>query len=450
VLSSKGEAKNEARFAARLDVLMERVDTLASTVATTASAIAKKDGEIAALRRDLDARDQTLQALVAQARQAQSPATGAAVDANELRSLKNAVAALTKEHAEFNHAPVAQLASDVRVLAQRVDELVEASPGSAPEVDPALAQRVDAFARDLESLRASVERLAAEPHGPSEELLAMLATLRSQVEALGGLTTGASGEQLEHRVAATQEALQELSERLDTLAVTVESAVSSLGDKEHELAALHRHFTDSGARIESIVDDIREALHALPEQGATSVDELATRLERIETATRKATEASARTAGELSGRIDVIDRRLATVAEEVSRAKTLWPVALRSLEARLDDAVHSLPHEAQARGATPEAHAEHAPADDLLAGLRDSLQAMETVAAEMARASETLSPQDAGTPVEDSREEPEELEELEELEEPVHDGPPLEGPPETAGASSGMGATIVPLRTGEP
>ena len=47
---------------------MERVDTLASTVATTASAMAKKDGEIASLRRDLQARDETLQGLVAQAR----------------------------------------------------------------------------------------------------------------------------------------------------------------------------------------------------------------------------------------------------------------------------------------------------------------------------------------------------------------------------------------------
>jgi hypothetical protein len=55
--SSKTDAKQEARFAARIDVLSERVDTLAATVATTASAMAKKDGEIASLRRDLQARD---------------------------------------------------------------------------------------------------------------------------------------------------------------------------------------------------------------------------------------------------------------------------------------------------------------------------------------------------------------------------------------------------------
>jgi len=53
MLSSKNDAKHESRFAARLDVLTERVDTLASTVATTASAMAKKEGEIAALRKEL-------------------------------------------------------------------------------------------------------------------------------------------------------------------------------------------------------------------------------------------------------------------------------------------------------------------------------------------------------------------------------------------------------------
>ena len=82
-----------------------------------------------------------------------------------------------------------------------------------------------------------------------------------------------------------------------------------------------------------------------------------------------------------------MDQRVATVAEEVSRAKTLWPVALRSLEARLDDAVRARRHEAEMAPGTD------APADDLLAGLRDSLQAMEAVAAEMTRASETVSPQ---------------------------------------------------------
>jgi hypothetical protein len=65
-----------------------------------------------------------------------------------------------------------------------------------------------------------------------------------------------------------------------------------------------------------------------------------------------------------------------------------------------------------------------APSDDPLAGLRDSLQAMETVAAEMARASETL------------REHVEEQ--------------PGEDAPDPEASAAAAGATIVPLRTAEP
>ena len=229
----------------------------------------------------------------------------------------------------------------------------------------------------------------------------MLSTLRSQVEALGGLTSGVPEGRLEERFTETSTALARLSQRMDSLAATVESAATSLGDKEHELAALNRHFTESSTRIESIVDDIRAAL-AFPELGSDSIEDLAARIERVETATRKATETNGRTAAELTSRIDVIDQRVAAVAAEVARAKTLWPVALRSLEARLDDAVHVAPAgRDRRRRHAPTTDGPDEPADDLLAGLRDSLQAMETVAAEMARASDTLSgPDDEPAPSE--------------------------------------------------
>jgi predicted nucleic acid-binding Zn-ribbon protein len=405
VLSSKNEGKQEARFATRLDVLNERLDTLASTVATTASAMAGKDGEIAALRRDLEARDQELQALTAQVRQAgRAPVTDASVDATELRSLKNAVAGLMKERAEGGSAQLEELTGTVHSLARRVEEL-----------------------------SASVSERPADR--PSEELVAMLATLRSQVEALGGLRSGRTDEQLEQRVATTDEAVESLSRRLDTLAETVEAAAAGLSHKEDELATLHRDFTDASTRIEVIVDDIREALHALGDPGPTPVDDLTERLERVETVTRTASESSVRSAAELSSRIDVIDRRVATVAEEVSRAKTLWPVALRSLEARLDDAVHGHRVEDQ----TDPVQADQ-PSDDLLAGLRDSLQAMESVAAEMARASETL-----GDPAEEPPAEEPAAEESSAVAEPAS-----ESEPQAEAQAAASGATIVPLRAGEP
>ena len=121
----------------------------------------------------------------------------------------------------------------------------------------------------------------------------------------------------------------------------------------------------------------------------------------------------------------MIDQCLAAVAAEVARAKTLWPVALRSLEARLDDAVHGHRPEPSAADDAASTPPPDGPADDLLAGLRHSLQAMETVAAEMARASDTLGDPDDGSP---------DADEPAEAETPIATG----------------GATIVPLRTGEP
>ena len=447
--SSKNEAKQDARFVARLDVLLERVDTLAATVATTASAIAKKDGEIAGLRRDLEARDQTLQALVARAQAAAQPgAAGPAADTNELRSLRNAVAALTKDHAQTaGPAQVEALNASVRALGQRVDELAATATGTA--TDPAATARIDALEAQLASLRGYLERRAAEPDRPSDELLAMLATLRSQVEALSGLTSGVTEEQLDERIAEMDGARRKLSQRIDALAKSVESATTSLGAKEQELAALQRHFTESSTRIESIVDDIREALHAFPDLSSASLDDLAARVERIELTTREAMDAREHGRVELARRVDLIEQRVTTVAEEVARAKTLWPVALRSLEARLDDAVHARRAETGAgTGESTGAGSADDSSEDLLAGLRDSLHAMESVAAEMARASETLSgsvdepsaPEPSGTPAHDEPAEAEEATEHEETSEP-------EPHPSAAAAA---GATIVPLRASEP
>jgi len=422
--SSKNDSKQEVRFAARLDVLMERVDTLSSTVATTASAIAKKDGEIASLRRDLQSRDETLQALVAQARMAsQTPPGGAEIDITELRSLKNAVAALTKDRAQAGSAAqVESLATTVRSLGQRLEVLsTTVSTTAAGVTDPAAMQRVAALELELASVKAQAEQRAAEPDRPSDELLSTLATLRAQVEALGGLTSGVTEEQLDQRVAETYSALARFSQRIDSLAESVESATTSLGDKEHELAALHRHSTESSTRIESIVDDIREALSAFAEVGTSTVEDLGVRVDQVEKAARDALETRERAAGELERRIEVIDQRVAAVATEVARAKTLWPVALRSLEARLDDAVsHVHRHEPDAVDDAAATTGDDEPSGDLLAGLRDSLQAMETVAAEMARASEVLGSPEDETPTAEPQ------------------------------AAAAVGATIVPLRASEP
>jgi chromosome segregation ATPase len=467
MLSSKGESKVEERFQARIDMLTERLDSLAQTVATTASAIAKKDGEIAGLRRDLQVRDEQIQALAARAQ------ATAGADPRELQALRQTVDALAKERAtQGSTKQFEDLTGKITLLGQRLETVsttvsttaaglagrdgelaairkqLESRPAnaSAPAPpDPDLKRQVDELtaivasgklrlddqAAELEAVKAQL----AEPHAPAEELRAMLTTLRARVESLDGLRTGVSEEQLDERLGETSSELEGLSERIETLAASVESATASLGDKEHELAALHRHFTESSSRIESVVDDLREALGAFPEAGpdalatvrsqvdstAKRVDAVGQRLEKLE-----ATRAEDLVA-ELVERLDLLDKRVSSISAEIARAKTLWPVALRSLEARLDD-IAARSHDSPAPTDEPAAQ----DADDLLAGLRDSLQAMESVAAEMERASEP-------------EPEPERAAEAEAPEEPI-DSATTQTQPAVAG-----GARIVPLRSsGDP
>jgi chromosome segregation ATPase len=472
MLSSKNDAKTEARFAARLDVLMERVDTLAATVATTASAMAHKDGEIATLRRDLEARDETLAALTARV-QSGSPAG----DQGGLKRLEEAVASLAAERSKHgNTKQLEDLTAKVGLLGQRLETLSAAvsttaaglagrdgelaamrkrldsagpSATSVASTDPAVrsqldeltsraagtTEQLDTQAAELAALKERLERRDAEQQAPAEELRAMLTTLRTRVESLDGLRAGVTEDELDERLTETNDGLASLAKRVDDLTESVDAATTGLGDKEHELAALHRHFVESSGRVETIIGDLREALGAFPDAGpdalaaldsrvdaaAAGLASVTSRLEQLESAPTDDR------AGDLADRVDALDGRVAALADDISRAKTLWPVALRSLEARLDDvarrpAVHGPnPPAPDASGTEPE---------DLLAGLRDSLHAMESVAAELERASEPHTDGDAA-----SVEEPDPGSELE--------------PADVQEAVAG-GARVVPLRQTDP
>ncbi len=472
MLSSKNESKAEERFSGRLDMISERLDMLATTVATTASAMAKKDGEIATLRRDLQARDEQIQALAAHVQAA------AGSDPRQVQELRQAVEALAHERSKQAGAKqIEDLAAKVALLGQRLESVsttisttaaglaardgelaairkqLESRPaaqvaGAAP--DPELRRTIDEHGAGLVSMKMrldgqaaeleAVKTVALEQQAPGEELRAMLTTLRTQVESLGGLRAGVSEEQLDERLAETSAALDVLAQRIDALTSIVETATASLSDKEHELAALHRHFTESSRRIESIVDDLRQALGAFPEVSpetlATVKSQVQATLEQVETVARRLdTLEAARPEGlvrEVVERIEVLDERVTAVSTEVARAKTLWPVALRSLEARLEDVTSARHHAAETAASSPDGPAQ---TDDLLAGLRDSLQAMESVAAEMERASEPEPTLAAAAETAASQ-----------------PAPPPDEPAQTAAPQQALagGARIVPLRSSDP
>jgi chromosome segregation ATPase len=427
VLNSKSE-RSDARYAGRLDVLTERVDTLAATVATTASALARKDGEIASLKRELEARDERLEALTVRLE-----STPASVDGGGLQDLREAVAALKADVSEpMRLHEVDELTVQIGLLTERLDTLSASVSTTAAE----LAGREG----ELAALRAQLEERASD-HQPSDELRTMLTTLRGHVESLDGLGGGVTEELLEERLAETDGSVSRLGRRVEHLSEKVEAAATRIEQKERELAALHGHFLESSSRVETIVDDLREALGALPDAGPEALGALAARVDASDAATasiaRRLDQLENAHADErnsaLAEQVGRLEHRVSAVAEEIGRAKTLWPVALRSLEARLDDVArrqeeHTTEMPPESVGA--EGH------EDLLAGLRDSLQAMESVAAELERTTdgeaEAAAEPEAPADIAENELEPDEQE------------------PAAVQEAVGGGARIVPLRQGDP
>ena len=228
------------------------------------------------------------------------------------------------------------------------------------------------------------------------------------------------------------------SQRIDALAETVESATTSLGSKEQELAALHRHFTESSTRIESIVE--RHPRGAARVSGAEL--DLARRACGARRADREGDARGDGCEGARARRARAPRRpHRAARRDRRRRGRPREDALARRAEVARGAAgrcqcMRAEPGGETQRGRMPTPDDE--PSEDLLAGLRDSLQAMESVAAEMARASETLSgPVDE--PPTSTAEAPEHEEALD-----GRDGRARARHPPSAGA------TIVPLRAGEP
>ena len=289
---------------------------------------------------------------------------------------------------------------------RKLDERIANVAGPVHELGAGLSSTLSRIAdneRELATVQALAEDGSARLGSQVSELKQQITAFSSQLGALehgGGeigdklSQLGTSVRELSERVSDSDDALPVLSQRVEALAANVDSAVASLVEKERDMAALQEHAAESSTRIETIVEDIRDALGTLPDASpealaaltskvgstAAGLTSMASRLERLEAVHVD------KVAAELSDRLDRLDARIGAVIAEMGRAKTLWPVALRSLEARLDDVVaraHA-PHPTESELPQPE------PADEsghLIAGLRDSLDAMESVAEEMARAS---------------------------------------------------------------
>ncbi|HJS49362.1 MAG TPA: hypothetical protein VJ745_03490, partial [Gaiellaceae bacterium] len=111
---SKRDEKFEERVTNKVGVVADRLETLARTVSNTSASLAAKDGEIAQLRRDLDAGTARFQTALADAERGHDPAA--------LTEIKRTLAELSKLKLPRGlEGRIEELGSKVAMLAQRID-----------------------------------------------------------------------------------------------------------------------------------------------------------------------------------------------------------------------------------------------------------------------------------------------------------------------------------------
>ena len=433
---SKHDPKLEKRLTNRVDVLADRLATLASTVSTAAASLARKDGEIANLRRELEDGNKRVEGLVRQ--------LGKGANADEVEKLRVAVRAVQAERpARSGDARVDALDGKVAYLNERIDTLATTVATTAAglvgrEGEIAnLRQRLDEGAARIEQAAAELRRMQG-----SSTLADRLDTLQSAVDA----TTAGLGARerdiaavrgrideaysrvgtvvaelrssittLSNQVAAletlpetTERALEsraaELHVRMDSLASGLESAASTLADKDAELTALGTSVTEVSERVDTVVRGLEGVLQRLPEPG-TIDPAVAERLEQLSASVVAATEqlaaveaASSARADESAARgsalealladvgerLDVLERDRDTAAEQLTRVGELWTEERAWVRGRLEAL-------AGAQTDASRAHEGFGPALGELAERLDATASEHaTVAADVARISDAL------------------------------------------------------------
>lgn len=257
-----------------------------------------------------------------------------------------------------------------------------------PKPAEAFAERLDMLATTVSSTAAALARTDGEIAGLRRELGNGLARIEELVAEMRSRARSSDVRELEKKVTAlafesarTSETkrLDEmnskvavLGQRVDTLSSTVASAAGSVAGRDGEIASLRRALGE-GARGGPTVDDallrrvddvasasasasLRLESHAarLAElaSGIDSVDvrvsDLAQRIDAYEHERTALAASVAEAAGvrwreleralaAIVDRLDAVEERGAAVSSELSRVTSLWPAALRSLEARVEE-----------------------------------------------------------------------------------------------------------------
>ena len=371
---AKHDPKLEKRLIDRVDVLADRLATLASTVSTTAAALARKDGEIATLRKSVDEGSKRVEELGRQ--------LGKGAGAEEIEKLRAAIRAVQGERqTRSSDSRIDGFGAKIAYLTERIDTLsttvattaaglagregeiatlrhrldegsarVEQTAAELRRVqgDGTLARRLDALQaaldetraglaareNDVASVRARIDEAYARVGTVVGEIQSSLVTLTSQVSALEKLP-GTTEQALEARSAELDGRISELAGKLESLAESVVSATSSLVEGRAEVAMLNERADEASTRLDAVVAELRQALDRLPEPGtvdpevetrlaalAGSVDAVTGQLAALAAAASAQTEHATARATALEGSLAEVVERLAALEQERDRAAT--------------------------------------------------------------------------------------------------------------------------------
>jgi chromosome segregation ATPase len=393
---SKHDPKLEKRLTNRVDVLADRLATLASTVSTTAASLVRKDGEIAALRKELEEGNRRLESLVRE--------LGKSAGAAEVEKLRAAVRAVQAERpARTNDGRVDDLGAKVGYLTERVDTLAKTVATTAAglvgrEGDIAtLRQRLDegsarieqsavelrrmqgdgSVTRRLDALQAALDATNAGLGARENEVVALrsrideaysrvgtvvaelqgsIATLSSQVKALEALPE-ATEQALDAQAAELSRRVDSVAERLAALATNVESATSRLVEREAEIETLTRRVDEASERVDLVVAELRQALEQLPAPGSVEGDvearledlggslaAITEQLSALEGLSSAQAEVAVAHAAALEGllaqageRLRALERDRDVVAERIEQAGAAWSQERELVRTRLEE-----------------------------------------------------------------------------------------------------------------
>ncbi|HEU0247437.1 MAG TPA: hypothetical protein VFR38_10170 [Gaiellaceae bacterium] len=344
---SKRDEKFEERVTNKVGVVADRLETLARTVSTTSAALAAKDGEIAQLRRDLDAGSARFQTALADAKRGHDPAA--------LTEIKRTLAELSKQKLPRGlETRIDELGSKLTLLAQRIDtvsstvsttaaglagrdgdvialrrayeadsdrigaELAEIRRAIDPTPVTELRQAVVELRERTSDQRRSVQLLFDEANLKADSFATRIDTLAASVSSTSARVSGT-----EEQLSALRAHIEEGGVHLNALAAAVASASERLDARDMELETLERRFHDASTRVDGLVGELSRALAEFPDPASTQqvLESRLNELDRVRAHDRVRVE-------------EIADRLESAVATMVGRAPEI-----EELEGRLDDLV---------------------------------------------------------------------------------------------------------------